>query len=136
MTALDASLLSGGIAAFAGAFAGVMALSGLLTIETGGAAGRPSLDARLTVGAFLLAGHALTAAALWQAPTIGACMAASLAAGWLGAAAAGLIGLMSASERALQRMLVVAFRALVGFALAAPLWSYLEIIKRHAAIAG
>ena len=50
--------------------------------------------------------------------------------------AAGLVGMMSGSDRALQRVLAIVLRAALGFALAAPLWAYLEIIKRHAAMGG
>ena len=86
------------------------------------------------VGAYLLGSHGVTAAALWQAPKIGSCMAAALGAGWLGAAAAGLIALMAAPERPGRRAAAAAFRAAVGFALLAPLWGYVQLMR--AATAG
>jgi hypothetical protein len=136
MTSLEISILAGGVAAFAGALTGVMALSGAMTPDLSGGQGKASLDGRLTLGSYLLASHAITAAALWQAPTIGSCLAASLGAGWLGAAAASLIAMMSQPDRPVRRIAHTAFRAAVGFALVSPLWSYVEIMKRHAAMAG
>ncbi len=130
MKPLDAALLSGGMAAFAGAMAGILALNGSLGLAPRAqGAPLPPLEARWGLGAFLLASHAVVAAALWQAPTVGACMGASLGAGWIAAAAAGLVALMFNPDQAPRRGLAIAFRAAMGFALFAPLWAYIQVMK-------
>jgi hypothetical protein len=133
MRPLDAALLAGGAAAFAGALVGVLALSGKLSLEakTPGAP-HPTMESRLSLGSFLLASHALAAATLWQAPTVGACMAAALGAGWIASAAAGLVVLMSKTDRVSRRSLAIALRAAVGFALLSPLWAYVQVMRLHA----
>jgi hypothetical protein len=132
--ALEAALLAGGVAAFAGAMVGAMILGGQLRLSSPDTPSEPPLplDARLAIGAFLLASHAIAAASLWQVPTIGACLAAGLGTGWIGAAAAGLIGLMSRPQPFRRRLAGVAFRAATGFALIAPLWGYVTIMRVHA----
>ena len=134
--ALQASLIAGGMASFVGALAGVMIIGGRLptALSVGWStpdAPLPPLDQRLNVGGFLLAAHAITAAALWQAPTLGSCFAAGLGAGWIGAAAAGLVGLMGRTDRLNHRVASVVFGAMVGFALMAPLWAYVQVMRMH-----
>jgi hypothetical protein len=132
MHGLAAALLAGEIAAFAGALMGVLALTGVEILRPGEPdAPRQPLDVRYGVGAFLLAAHVLTAAALLQAPKIGACLAASLGAGWMGAAAAGAVALSVQQTRMGRRAATVALRTALGFALLSPLWAYLQLI--HAA---
>jgi hypothetical protein len=130
MKPIDAALLSGGVAAFAGAMTGILALSGAigLTMRAPGTPIAPP-EARWGLGGFLLASHAITAAALWQAPTVGSCMAASLGAGWIAAAAAGLVALMLKTDQAPRRAVAIAIRAAIGFALFAPLWAYIQLMR-------
>lgn len=133
MTGLEGSLAVGGLTAFAGAMVGVMTLGGNMPSDTpADEAGPQPLDRRLTVGAYLLAAHAVAAAGLWQVPTIGACLAASLGAGWIGAGAAGLVGLMSRHDHLRRRVLTVVFRLALGFGLFAPLWAYVRLMQMHA----
>jgi hypothetical protein len=130
---LAAALLAGEIAAFLGALIGVLALTGVEVLRPAvEGAPRPPLDVRLTVGAFLLAAHALTAASLLQAPKIGACLAAALGAGWMGAAAAGAVVLTLRPDRIGRRAAAAALRAAMGFALLSPLWAYVQLIRLHA----
>jgi hypothetical protein len=89
VSGLEIALVLGGLAAFAGAAVGMLALGGWDAADLGFS---PPSGQRLTIGAYLLASHAVTAATLWQAPKIGSCLAAGLGAGWLGAAAAGADG--------------------------------------------
>lgn len=130
MSGLEIALVLGGLAAFAGAVTGMLTLGGWDAADLGFS---PPSSQRLTVGAYLLASHAVTAAALWQAPKIGSCLAAGLGAGWLGAAAAGLIALMAAPERPGKRAAAAGFRALVGLALLAPLWGYVQLMRAASA---
>ena len=131
--ALQMAIFGGGVAAFAGAMVGVMILAGTLRIGAPTPDGsKPEMDGRLTVGAFLLASHAIAAASLWQFPTIGACIAAGLGAGWIGMAAGGLVALMGQPDRVKARVGGVALRAAVGFGLIAPLWAYAQIMRVHA----
>jgi hypothetical protein len=128
-TVLEYALIAGGAAAFAGAAAGVIAFSA----DVLGAGALPR-QARMTLGSWILASHAITAAALWQSPKIGACMAAALGAGWIGASVASLAG-MAASERGFAKAAgAAALRAGLGAALLAPLWAYVQIIRLHAAM--
>ncbi|MBC6982587.1 hypothetical protein [Caulobacter sp. 17J80-11] len=131
MSGLEIALVLGGLAAFAGAAVGMLALGGWDAADLGFS---PPSGQRLTIGAYLLASHAVTAATLWQAPKIGSCLAASLGAGWLGAAAAGLIALAAAPANPAKRARAAAFRAAMGLALLAPLWAYVQLIR--AATAG
>jgi hypothetical protein len=132
--ALEVALLAGGIAAFAGAMTGAMILGGQIRLSSPDASQEPPLplDTRLAMGAFLLASHAIAAASLWQVPTIGACLAAGLGTGWIGAAAAALVGLMTRPQPFKRRLAGAAFRAAVGLALVAPLWGYVTIMRMHA----
>ncbi len=133
MAALQAALVAGGMGAFAGALVGALTLGGRSTagIAIPDAASL-SFDQRISIGAFLLAGHVVAAAALWQLPTVGSCFAGGLGAGWIGAAAAGLVGLMRQSDNLPRRLLDLGFRLVVGFTLMAPLWAYVQILYRHA----
>ncbi len=129
---LQAALLAGGFGAFAGAMAGVLTLIGVEIAPVRRETQPEPLDRRLSTGAFLLASHAIAAAAVWQVPTVGACIAAGLGAGWMGGAAAGLVGMMTQADRIGLRMLHIAARAGVGLALLAPLWAYVRIMNAHA----
>lgn len=133
MVGLHASLLAGGVGAFAGAMAGVLTLIGVELLGPG-APGAPAapLDRRLAVGAYLLSSHVIAAAAIWQMPTVGSCIAAGLGAGWMGAAAAGMVGMMSQADRIGARMAHIMIRAAIGIALLAPLWAYVRIMQAHA----
>lgn len=135
MDGLKISLIAGAVAALAGIMAGALAMLG--TDLSGAAPGEGDppapLDQRLGVGAFLLSSHAITAAALWQLPTVGSCIAAGLGAGWMGAAAAGLIGMLSQPTGNLgMRAVHVVVRAAIGVALLSPLWAYVKIMQFQA----
>lgn len=134
MDGLKAALIAGAIGSLVGVMAGGLALLG--TDLSGAPAGaKPELeplDRRLAVGAFLLSSHAIAGAALWQLPTVGSCIAAGLGAGWMGAAAAGLVGMLSQPERIGVRMAHIALRAAVGVGLLAPLWAYIRIMQFQA----
>jgi hypothetical protein len=133
MDGLHASLIAGAVGALAGVFSGCLALLG--TDLTG--AGQESeatapLDRRLAIGAFLLSAHAIAAAAIWQLPQIGACIAAGLGAGWMGASAAGLVGLLSQPQRIWMRAAHIVVRLCIGAALLAPLWAYTRLMQLQA----
>jgi len=130
MDALQMTLIAGGLGAFAGGMAGVLTLSGT---DLTGAGGEPApLDRRLALGAYLLASHAVAAGALWQVPTVGSCIAAGLGAGWLGAAAAGLIALLNKPGRTTWRLAQIAGRLAIGLTMLAPLWAYVKIMQAQA----
>jgi hypothetical protein len=132
MTPLNAALLAGGAAAFAGALAGVLALSGALSLEPRTPAATPlSHEGRRSLGAFLLASHAVAAAALWQVPTVGACMAASLGAGWIAASTASFLTMLTRNDHLVRRSVTVAARAALGVALLSPLWAYVQVMRLH-----
>ncbi len=133
MDALHASLIAGGTGALAGVFAGGLALLGT-DLSGSSHPGDPiaPLDRRLAVGAFLLSSHAIAAAALWQLPTVGSCIAAGLGAGWMGTAAAGLVGMLSSPDRIGARLAHIASRTAVGVALLAPLWAYMKLMQLQA----
>jgi hypothetical protein len=132
MDGLQASLVAGAIGSLAGLMAGGLALLG--TDLSGSAEPQPiaPLDRRLAVGAFLLSSHAIAAAALWQLPTVGSCIAAGLGAGWMGAAAAGLVGMLTQPERIGVRMAHIALRAVIAVGLLAPLWAYIRVMQFQA----
>ncbi|MBX7249053.1 MAG: hypothetical protein K1X35_08440 [Caulobacteraceae bacterium] len=133
MDGLHASLIAGAVGALAGVFSGCLALLGT---DLSGAAreGDPTapLDQRLAIGAFLLSSHAIAVAAIWQLPQVGACIAAGLGAGWMGAAAAGAIGLLSQPERVWLRVTHIVVRLCIGAALLAPLWTYMRLMQMQA----
>jgi hypothetical protein len=133
MDGLHASLIAGVMGSLAGVFAGGLALLGT---DLSGAASPgdpiPPLERRLAVGAFLLSSHAIAAAALWKLPSVGACIAAGLGAGWMGAAAAGMVGMLSRPEHIASKMAHIATRAAVGVALLAPLWAYMRLMQLQA----
>jgi len=136
MIGLQASLIAGAVGALAGIMAGALAMLGT-DLSGGGprdeAPPMAPLDRRLAVGAFLLAAHAIAAAAIWQLPTIGACIAAGLGAGWMGAAAAGVVGLFSQpGPGAGMRVVHVLVRAAIGAAMLAPLWAYMKLMQIQA----
>lgn len=131
MSGLEWSLIAGGLGAFAGAMAGVLSIGGS---SFGSLDAEPvALDRRLTIGAFLLSSHAIAAASLWQLPQVGACIAAGLGAGWMGAAAAGLVGMLTQTDRIGMRMAQISLRAAIGLSLLAPLWAYVKILNMGAA---
>jgi hypothetical protein len=132
MKPLEAALLAGGLAAFAGGVTGVLALAGAVGLEPRAPdAAFPSREYRLSLGAFLLASHAVVAVGLWRMPTVGACMAASLGAGWMAAAAAAFVAMLASQDRLTRRAFAIACRAAIGFALMSPLWAYLQLIRLH-----
>jgi hypothetical protein len=57
-----------------------------------------------------------------------------LGAGWIGTAAAGLIGLIAQYDRLRDRVMGVVFRAALGFGLFAPLWAYVRVMQMHALV--
>lgn len=135
MDGLKLSLVAGAVGALAGVMAGALAMLGTDLSGAGPHEAHPPapLDRRLGIGAFLLSSHAIAAAALWQLPTVGSCIAAGLGAGWLGAAAAGLIGMLSQPGGSLgMRAVHVFMRAGIGVALLAPLWAYMKILQLQA----
>jgi hypothetical protein len=81
------------------------------------------------LGGALLLGHAATLATLAQSPSIGACLAAGLGAGWFGAAAGRGIGAL-VERRAAPDLLRIGFEALMGLVLWQPLWTYLRLIHQ------
>lgn len=131
MSGLEWSLVAGGLGAFAGGMAGMLTIGGsdLASLEPG--APPAPLERRLAAGAFLLSSHAIAAAGLWQLPTVGSCLAASLGAGWMGAAAAGLVAMLTRTDRIGLRMAHIALRACVGITLLAPLWAYVKLLSVH-----
>jgi len=128
---LELALLAGSVGSFAGAMAGVLTLTGL-DLSGGPEAAPAPIDRRLAAGAFLLSSHAIAAAAIWQLPTVGSCVAAGLGAGWMGMAAAGLVGMLTRGDRILVRLAHTGGRAAIGVALLAPLWAYVKIMQAHA----
>lgn len=129
MGGLEWSLVAGGMGAFAGAMFGVLTIGGADLFSVTGERGAAPLDRRLAIGAFLLSSHAIAAAGLWQLPTVGSCLAAALGAGWMGAAAAGLVAMMSQTDQIGLRMAHVVLRACVGLTLLAPLWAYVKLMR-------
>lgn len=129
MSGLEWSLIAGGLGAFAGAMAGVLVISGSAVGELEPGTPPAPLDRRLSMGAFLLSSHAIAAAGLWQLPTVGSCLAAGLGAGWMGAAAAGLVGMLTQTDRIGLRMAHIVLRACVGVTLLAPLWAYVKLLS-------
>ena len=69
------------------------------------------------------------AAALWRLPSVGSCIAAGLGAGWMGAAAAGVIGLVTMPDRIAHRLGHIVARFFVGVCLLAPLWAYIKLMQ-------
>ena len=134
LAGLHAALIAGGLASFAGALTGALIVSGHRRVWRIADGGDAAEELRFSVGAFLLGAHAVSAAALWQIPTIGACIAAGLGFGWVGAAVGVLIGLMRRPSQPgpQARAARAAFQAAIGFALLAPLWAYVEIMRLHA----
>lgn len=135
MDGLQLSLIAGGVGALAGMMAGGLAMLGTDLSGASPHEPRPApapLDHRLAVGAFLLSSHAIAAAALWQLPTVGSCIAAGLGAGWAGSAAGGLVGLLSNPERIGPRMAHVAVRTAIGLGMLAPLWAYIRLMHFQA----
>ncbi|HYE43035.1 MAG TPA: hypothetical protein VEA15_06530 [Caulobacteraceae bacterium] len=128
MSGLEWSLVAGGLGAFAGAMAGVLVISGSTVGDLEPGAAPAPLDRRLSIGAFLLSSHAIAAAGLWQLPTVGSCLAAGLGAGWMGAAAAGLVGMLTQTDKIGLRMSHIVLRACVGVTLLAPLWAYVKLL--------
>lgn len=129
MDALQATLWAGGLGAFAGGMAGVLTIVGT---DLSGAGEPQPLDQRLGTGAFLLASHAMAAGAIWQVPTVGSCICAGLGAGWLGAAAAGAVAMLTRPGPVGPRAVSIAARVLVGLSMLAPLWAYVKIIRAQA----
>jgi hypothetical protein len=84
------------------------------------------------LGGHLLAGHAMTAAMLLQAPRIGACFAGALSAAWFGAALGRLVSLVRDKGRPPFEYLALDLGLAV--LLAAPLWAYLRLIRAHAGL--
>ncbi len=111
-------------------------------ISPRGAARGPGLDlpadgsmaaVRALAGA-RLASHAATLAVLTVFPSVGACMAAGLACGWLGAAAGRALSILVERKRRPADLLRVLGAAVMGVALWMPLWLYLSLM--HSAAVG
>ena len=129
---LTLSLWIGMAAAVAGAMLGAyQLLQGRAGAGDRALAGTLAAESRAS-GGMLLASHALTAALLLQAPKIGACCAAALAAGWLGGSAGRIAArLRDGAPLAYPRLVA---EALLCLALALPLWTYVRIIRIHAGL--
>ena len=76
--------------------------------------------------------HAAALAVLWTAPAIGACFAAGIGCGWLGAAAGRAISLVRDHRHARTDLLRIAGALVMGLVLWAPLWLYLKAIEAAA----
>ncbi|CAN5244883.1 DUF4345 family protein [soil metagenome] len=76
-----------------------------------------------------LASHAATLAVLTVFPSVGACMAAGLACGWLGAAAGRAVSILVERKRRPADLLRVLGAAAMGVALWMPLWLYLSLMQ-------
>jgi hypothetical protein len=83
-------------------------------------------------GGLLLASHAITAVMLFQAPRVGACFAGALAAGWFGAAFGRIVSRLRDGGPAPWGYF--ALDLTLATALAAPLWSYVQLIRIHAGV--
>lgn len=88
------------------------------------------LSAGRAVGGAALAAHALTAALLLQAPKIGACLAAALAAAWFGAAAGRTVSALRDGAGPVPYA-ALALELVMSAALAAPLWLYARLLRAH-----
>jgi hypothetical protein len=84
------------------------------------------------MGGHLLAGHALTAALLMQAPKVGACFAGALSAAWFGAAFGRVVSMLRDKGRAPLGFLLLDLA--LALLLAAPLWTYVRLIRIHAGL--
>ena len=84
------------------------------------------------LGGHLLAGHAITASMLLQEPKVGACFAGALAAAWFGAAFGRVVSIVRDKGRPPLHFL--ALDLVLGLLLAAPLWSYVRLIRAHAGL--
>lgn len=130
--ALKTALLAAVCASTAGAFAGALLLAGADLFRTASADERPGPAVRVQAGAFLLAAHVTAAATLLVVPKVGACVAAALGSGWIGAAAGSLVLLAGAERGLLRRLLAATFQAAVGVSLWSPLWMFLKVLRAHA----
>lgn len=88
-----------------------------------------SLTPLRAVCAARFASHAATLAVLWTAPAIGACFAAAVGCGWLGAAAGRAIAIVREHRHGRADLLRIAGTLLMGLVLWAPLWLYLKAIE-------
>jgi hypothetical protein len=134
---LSASLWIGMAGAVLGALLGAFALTQVrTTLARMGLA--PADDTAFglseyrALGGHLLAGHALTAATLIQAPQIGACFAGALSAAWFGAAFGRVVSIVRDRGKPPIRYLVLDL--VLAVLLAAPLWTYLRLIRIHAGL--
>ena len=66
---------------------------------------------------------------IWTAPAIGACFAAAIGCGWLGAAAGRGMALVRDHRHARADLLRIAGALLMGLVLWAPLWLYLKALE-------
>lgn len=134
---LTASLWIGFAGAVLGSLLGSMALTQVrLSLRRMGLAPEGDtafgLSEYRALGGFLLFSHAVTAALLIQAPRIGSCFAGALAAAWFGAALGRIVSAFRDEGRAPWGLLVLDL--ILGLLLAAPLWSYVRLIRLHAGL--
>lgn len=127
LIALKLALACAGVAAFLGGCVGALMIA---AARRGAASG--VLAAGPAAGGFVLGAHAAAVAALWDAPTIGACLAAALGAGWVGAAAAALTNALLVRPFRPRRAGAALAMAVLGAAHLFPLWVYVAIMRMHA----
>lgn len=140
MTTLHMSLFLAVVACLIGAGLGALALlrpSRVLTMV--GLSLREGVphsvsEVRATYGGPFFVSHAGTALALALSPKIGSCMAAALGLAWSGAAFGRVVSMISDRTVSRFNLGATSFEALMGLALATPLWAYMRLI--HQALNG
>jgi hypothetical protein len=80
-------------------------------------------EVRATYGGLFLLPHAVTAAALGYAPSLGSVMALTLSLAWLGAAVGRAYSMVSEDIGTRHNVRAIVFEFLMGVTLALPFWS-------------
>ncbi len=113
--------------------AGVLRMKGF---QIGEVSRRTIAEVRATYGGRVLLGHAATLAALMQPDDrIGACLAAALGSAWIGAAAARVISILVDRVATWRDLRSIGLEVALGILLWGPLWTYLRMLRRAAALA-
>jgi hypothetical protein len=138
MVALELSLRFAALLTLLGAVLGAYgmiaprALAGLSGLETG-PEGAPYPALRATFGGTLLM-HAATFTALVEAPRIGSCLAAAVGAAWLGRSAGRAVSALLSRRTTRRQVVLLLAEAAAGVCLWAPLWNYIDLIRRGFAV--
>ena len=126
--ALQLAIVACALGALDGAYGLIAPLAGAKRSGTELADGASTASLRALSGA-RLASHAATLAVLTVFPTVGACMAAGLACGWLGASAGRALAILIERRRKSSDLLRVLGAAAMGVVLWTPLWLYLQLMR-------